>query len=71
MMVFPEPIPGHNDVFPMGEPGPRPATKMAGKKKAPMKLLTKVERAGLLFTAERTGLSLSVVERLGLLSNAW
>ncbi|KAJ1265966.1 hypothetical protein BS78_08G114600 [Paspalum vaginatum] len=64
-------------VFPLGEPGPRPAT--ASGKKAPVKLLTnveklrlltKAERAGLLSAAERAGLSLSAVERLGLLSKA-
>ena len=63
-------------VFPLGEPGPRPAT-VSGK--APVKLLTnverlrlltKAERAGLLSAAERAGLSLSAVERLGLLSKA-
>ncbi|CAN6338692.1 unnamed protein product [Urochloa humidicola] len=65
-------------VFPVGEPGPRPAT--ASGKKAPavklltnverLQLLTKAERAGLLSAAERAGLSLSAVERLGLLSKA-
>jgi len=63
-------------VFPLGEPGPRPAT-VSGK--APVKLLTnverlrlltKAERAGLLSAAERAGLSLSAVEQLGLLSKA-
>lgn len=63
-------------VFPLGEPGPRPATASG---KAPVKLLTnveklrlltKAERAGLLSAAERAGLSLSAVERLGLLSKA-
>nr|CAB3462427.1 unnamed protein product [Digitaria exilis] len=64
-------------VFPLGEPGPRPAT--ASAKSPPVKLLTnveklrlltKAERAGLLSAAERAGLSLSAVERLGLLSKA-
>jgi len=63
-------------VFPLGEPGPRPATASG---RAPVKLLTnverlrlltKAERAGLLSAAERAGLSLSAVERLGLLSKA-
>ncbi|KAF8776688.1 hypothetical protein HU200_003416 [Digitaria exilis] len=64
-------------VFPLGEPGPRPAT--ASAKSPPVKLLTnveklrlltKAERAGLLSAAERAGLSLSAVEGLGLLSKA-
>ncbi|CAD6267332.1 unnamed protein product [Miscanthus lutarioriparius] len=68
---------GTTTVFPLGEPGPRPATTSG--KKAPVKLLTnveklrlltKAERAGLLSAAERAGLSLSAVERLGLLSKA-
>ncbi|CAL4891494.1 unnamed protein product [Urochloa decumbens] len=67
---------GTTVVFPVGEPGPRPATASG---KAPVKLLTnverlrlltKAERAGLLSAAERAGLSLSAVERLGLLSKA-
>ncbi|CAN6334549.1 unnamed protein product [Urochloa humidicola] len=67
---------GTTVVFPVGEPGPRPATTSG---KAPVKLLTnveklrlltKAERAGLLSAAERAGLSLSAVERLGLLSKA-
>ncbi|TVU49587.1 hypothetical protein EJB05_00902 [Eragrostis curvula] len=71
---------GTTTVFPVGEPvGPRPATTSGGKAKAPVKLLTnverlrlltKAERAGLLSAAERAGLSLSAVERLGLLSKA-
>lgn len=65
---------GTTTVFPVGEPGPRPATTSG---KAPVKLLTnveklrlltKAERAGLLSAAERAGLSLSAMERLGLLS---
>ncbi|XP_062201712.1 uncharacterized protein LOC133904269 [Phragmites australis] len=64
-------------VFPLGEQDPRPSASSGGK--APVKLLTnverlrlltKAERAGLLSAAERAGLSLSAVERLGLLSKA-
>ncbi|OEL18769.1 hypothetical protein BAE44_0020214 [Dichanthelium oligosanthes] len=58
---------GGTTVFPLGEPGPRPATASG---KAPVKLLTNVEKLRLLTKAERAGLSLSAVERLGLLSKA-
>ncbi|KAG6536714.1 hypothetical protein ZIOFF_001781 [Zingiber officinale] len=61
-------------VFPVGEPGPRQFDTANGS--SPVKLLSNVEKlrlltkAGLLTAAENLGLSLSAVERLGLLSRA-